>query len=141
MTPDSMRLIVGLVIMAVACLAAYRIGDEAVRLAAALVVASWVVAFVGQQITGLRAEPVIASEVVAGIGFLYLAGSYSLGWLWVEVALDAVLLLIHAWYYGNGETPPPAQVIGNNLLAVVALAVLVGAAVRSRRTSGDSGGT
>ena len=134
MTPDNVRLIVGLTIMAAACLTAYRIGDEPVRLAAALVMASWVVAFAGQQLTGLRTEPVMASEVVAGIGFLFLAGSYSAFWLWVEVGLEAAVLFMHAWYYGYGEATPAAQIIANNLVTVAALIVLVWAAVRSRRT-------
>lgn len=139
MTPEAIRLLAGLVVMAAACGIAYRIGDRPVRLTAGLIAASWIIAFAGQRLTGMLVEPLLASELVAGIGLLFLAASFSADWLWAEVGIEVLLLCMHAWFYGNDEATTRGEIIANNVLASTSLLVLVGAAARSRRVLADDG--
>ena len=135
MTAEHLRLLIGFALMAMACSLSLAIGDRPIRMAAVLVAACWIIAFVGRQTTSMVAEPAIASEVICGLGLLYLASTYNTSWLWLMVGIEAILLCFHAWYFGTSETPPPAQIMGNNVLATADLIVLVAAAVHSRRSA------
>ena len=75
----------------------------------------------------------VCGDVICGLGLLLLAASFNAGWLWAMTGIEAMLFLVHAWFYGFGETPSATLILANNLLATVSLIVLVIGAVRSRK--------
>ena len=126
--------------MAAGCLTAFRVGNRVVRMTAVLGIICWSLATLAEWATGLRAEPVIVADIVFGIGLLLLAASFNSRWLWIMTLIQAVLLTVHAWFYGVSETPGAKLVVANNLLSTASLVVLVVAAFRSRQQVAIPGG-
>ena len=123
------RLALGVAVMAVACGLSYAVGGRTVRRAVVAVVVCWLAASAAQ--LALRAQwPSIAGNVACGLVLLRLAVQENRIWPWILVAIEAVLLVLHALLFGSaGPIPPPAETIGNNLLVSAGLLVLVLAAL------------
>jgi hypothetical protein len=75
---------------------------------------------------------IIAANVVAGIGLLIVAAIDGARWLFVMIALEAAMLVLHALTVTLDRPPGPIEVIGNNVLVTLGLLVMVGAAVAHR---------
>ena len=131
------RLVLGLLLMAVACCTAFRRGDRVVRQAAILISACWVSAAALQLITRLRSEPVIAGDVACAIGLLAIGWSTLRGWLCAMICIQAGLLILHVDLYQAHQALSAAEVLGNNLLSAAGLIVLVGAAFGPRQARYD----
>ena len=138
MTLALSRIVTGVALMVLGCAPAAILGNRPVRLATAIIAACWALVAAAQVATGLIVEPVMVGEIVSGLGLLAVAMSFDAKWLWVEIAIEAALLLLHAWFYEQGEVPSANFVTFSNLLTTVGLGVLVAAAIRWQfRPAGD----
>ena len=130
MIPIYVRLLTGFVLMVLACAFAYRRGDRSVRRAAKVLALCWTLALAAQLVSGLTIEPAIGADVACGLFMLRLAWTDARGWVWGMIGVESVLLVSHALLYRSHQPPTGLQILANNGLATVALAVLVGAALR-----------
>lgn len=127
------RLLTGFVLMFLACGFAYRRGDRSVRRGAKAVAACWTLALAGQLVTGHTVEPAIAADVAYGLFMLRLAWTDGRGWVWALIGIESALFVIHALLYRSHQPPAGGQILANNALVSLALAVLVWAALRHPR--------
>lgn len=119
--------------MALVCGTSYRLGDRTIRRMALIIAVCWVCSTLIQVTTGLLAEPAIAGDVICGLVALRLAWKEGRAWLWALVGVLSCLFVLHAVLYAAHQPPAPAEIVGNNLLATLALGVLLGAAIRNWR--------
>lgn len=127
------RLAVGVVLMAVVCLTAWRLGDRPVRLAALVIAVAWTVGTAGQIVFRRQAEPILVGDVVAAAGLLRLAWSYHRRWLWIAICIQAAIFFVHAAYYPPPAVLPVAERWANNALNTAGLGVILAAAMMSWR--------
>ena len=127
------RIGIGAVSMLLACGFAWRRGSAPVRAAVGLVAVCWTAGILLQFATGHTVEPVIASDIVIALGLLRLAWLKGVSWLWVGVAIEAAVLMIHAVFFHSGQPPTPLLIFANNGLMAVGLVAIVMAAIRYPR--------
>jgi hypothetical protein len=132
MERQHIRHVIGMILMATACLTALRLGGNTERRAAGVIALCWTGADLGQLITGLDIEPVIAADILSGLSLMVLAWIEGAGWLWIMVVVEAALLLIHALFYRPGQSASATELILNAALSCIILLVLVTAAIASR---------
>jgi peptidoglycan/LPS O-acetylase OafA/YrhL len=138
MTPVPLRIPIGVVLMAAACITAYRIGDQTVRRVAVLIAGCWTAAAVAQVLSGQLMGPVIVADIVCGLVILRWAWREEKTWLWLLAGLESGLFLLHAVLFQTPGAPTPPEVIGNNILSTLGLLILLFAALHNRGDSSPS---
>ena len=133
MPPAYLREAIGVALITVVCVTAWCLGDRPVRVAALTIAAAWAVATAGEVILQRQGEPILLGDALAALGLLRLAWTYHRRWLWLAVGIEAALFFLHAAYY-----PPPVLLTVderwmNNGLNTAGLAVILVAALTSRR--------
>ena len=128
-----LREAIGVAFMTAICVTAWCFGDRPVRVAALTIAAAWAVATAGEVILQRQGEPILLGDGLAALGLLRLAWAYHRRWLWLALGIEAALFFLHAAYY-----PPPALLTAderwaNNGLNTAGLAVILVAALTSRR--------
>ena len=137
MNPMLTRAAVGVVVMLVTCGLTFAIGNRSMRWAAGLIFVCWALAVALEFAIGPHVEILIVANVVNGLGLLVLAVLDGAAWLWIMVALQAAVFLLHALTFG-GHQPSRREVIGNNTLITLGLIVMVAAAIMRRLEAGRS---
>ncbi|MGC1304596.1 MAG: hypothetical protein WA840_19680 [Caulobacteraceae bacterium] len=123
--------------MLITCGAAWRWGARPERLGAVLLAVTWVVVLIGQlAMGGRRMEPIIIGDCIYGSGLLVISGVYWRVWSWLSIALEAVAFFIHALMYQGIVNESYAYAYAMNVISILELLLLLGAALLNLRARG-----
>lgn len=127
-------------LLAAACLGAWRWGGRAERSVATLLLATFVIVVVTGLALGseLHQGVYLTLDGLLAVGLLFLALRHATLWLGVAVLLQGVQFSLHAYYLVQGKRYDNLYILVNNLVSMgVLICVLtgVGMAWRKRRAT------
>ncbi len=124
-------------LLAAACLGAWRWGGRAERSGAALVLATFVAVALARLLHGkeLVQGVYLALDGLLALGLLMMALRHATRWLGVAVLLQAVQFSLHAYYLVEAKRYDAFYILVNNLVSLGVLVCLLAGVVMARRRS------